>query len=671
MLQPGKTLDNGKYRVEAVVGRGGFGHVYRAREQLTGETVAIKELVPGLGADPQMVQRFLQEARATLRLTHPNIARTYNIFRDGDTYYLAMEYLPGGSLTDRLRRGPLPLAEAMRIMEDLCAALGYAHEQGVVHCDIKPANVLFDAQGAAHLADFGVAHVSEQMMTRQVYTATGATMGTVRYMAPEQLEGVRDDARVDIYALGTLLYEMLSGRPYLDFETESTPAAQMRNLHRIQNEQPRPLRASNPAVPEWLETIVQRALAKQPEKRFATSGELARALARRGGAPGVEGQPTGAPAGPVRPGRPAQRALSTRRWLLVGGAALLLLLLICAVVALVGNLVGDKPTPSPAATQIIANATGSPTPSPSPAATDTPPEPTDTAIPPTPTTTPSPTPVQVVGPYIGQVVTVRIPVADIWLKPRVGSGQERETQVLMGEQIMILEIRENWYQVVALAQPSSKDHRGYPGWIQSGEISLAPYEADEILIVMQPSAYLYQEPTSQSGVVAEISLDTRLKVVAEQGDWVQAELPGGDRAWVERIRVRVERTGQSSYQASPEDLIATARSLLGVQYLWGGSSWRALDCSGVMYRTFHAHGILLARDSRDQAAGGSIVAQENLQPGDLVFYAVGGPSGTVSHVGLYLGDGLIIATQGGQNVGISRYDNPAYEKEYWGARRYW
>jgi Tol biopolymer transport system component len=288
VLQPGTVLDN-KYCIEATLGRGGFGHVYRAQEQLTGETVAIKELIPALVGDPQMVQRFIQEARATLRLTHSSIARTYNIFRDGGTYYLAMEYLPGGSLADRLKEGALPLEEALRIISDLCAALSYAHRQGVVHCDIKPANVLFNARGEVHLADFGIAHVSETMMTRQMYTGTGTVIGTMRYMAPEQLEGVRDDARVDIYALGALLYEMLAGRPYLDFETETTPAAQMRNLHRIQSESPRPIRTVNPTIPEWLAMVLERTLAKSPEDRFPTAEALQQALVPR--LPGVDIEP--------------------------------------------------------------------------------------------------------------------------------------------------------------------------------------------------------------------------------------------------------------------------------------------------------------------------------------------------------------------------------------------
>ena len=279
-LEAGIVLD-GKYRVEEIIGRGGFGHVYRAREQLTGETLAIKELVPTLVSDPQIVQRFIQEARATLRLTHPKIARTYSVFQDKDTYYLAMEYLSGGSLADWLLRGSLPTDKALRVVMDLATALEYAHGEGVIHCDIKPANVLFDAHGQARLADFGIAHVSEQLMTRVVYTSMGTAMGTVRYMAPEQLEGVRDDPRLDIYALGTLLYEMLAGRPYLDFETETTPAAQMRNVQRIQNDPPHPLREKNANVPEWLDRVTEQALRKSPDERFATV-EMFRIALQRG-----------------------------------------------------------------------------------------------------------------------------------------------------------------------------------------------------------------------------------------------------------------------------------------------------------------------------------------------------------------------------------------------------
>ncbi len=299
MLHPGMTLDHDKYQIEAVIGRGGFGHVYRARERLTGETVAIKELVPSFVDDREMVQRFIQEARLTLRLSHPHIVRTYGIFQARGTYYLAMEFLSGGSLADRVERGPLPIAGAVRIAAELCKALEQAHQLEITHCDIKPANVLFDEQGRVHLTDFGIAHVSAELTTRHVVTASGTTMGTVRYMAPEQLEGVRDDPRVDVYAVGAVLYEMLAGRPYLDFETETSIAAQLRNAQRIQSEPPRPLRAVNPAVPEWLARVVNQALRKAPEDRFGTARQLRDALERT---PDLRAAPRVPPARPAAPG---------------------------------------------------------------------------------------------------------------------------------------------------------------------------------------------------------------------------------------------------------------------------------------------------------------------------------------------------------------------------------
>lgn len=337
-LQPSSMLDNGKYEIENVIGRGGFGYVYRARETLTSEIVAVKELVPDLVGDPQIVNRFIQEARATLRLTHSNIARTYHIFRDGSTYYLTMEYLPGGSLAARLAQGRLSVPEVLRIAIELCSALDYAHRQGVVHCDLKPANVLFDHNSQAHLADFGVAHVSDQVMTRQVVTGTGAAIGTVRYMSPEQLEGVRDDPRVDIYALGAMIYEMLAGRPYLDFEDETTPAAQVRNVQRIQRDVPGPLHLVNPQVPSELSQIVSKMLDKDPARRFGSVAEVAFALQRAGNsvsAPHVPHVATEPPPTQIvpPPSRPGTKRSSRGIWLFVGALALVAIA-VCAVVGL-------------------------------------------------------------------------------------------------------------------------------------------------------------------------------------------------------------------------------------------------------------------------------------------------------------------------------------------------
>jgi serine/threonine-protein kinase len=382
MLQRGTILDN-KYRIEDIIGRGGFGHVYRAREQLTGETVAIKELIPGLG-DQEMVQRFIREARATLRLTHPHIARTYGIFQDRGTYYLAMEYLPGGSLADRLQRGALSVGEAVRIAIDLCEALTYAHDKGVVHCDIKPANVLFDEDGEVRLADFGIAHVSEQMMTRQLFTATGVAMGTVQYMPPEQLEGVRDDPRLDVYAIGAMLYEMVAGRPYLDFEDETTPAAQMRNVQRIQSELPRPLRSVKRSVPVWMAQVVERALRKDPEDRFASAEELGRALLRKS-ATSRTGKATASAASSAAKARPFWSNVPGWAWGLGGAAVMGLLALVVGVAFLLGGGGAQPPVPT-----TVASDTATPAPADTPTPFGTPaPIPTATSLPDVPPPTAS------------------------------------------------------------------------------------------------------------------------------------------------------------------------------------------------------------------------------------------------------------------------------------------
>jgi len=382
-LGPGDVL-HGQYQITELLASGGFGFVYRARDSVTGETVAIKELFPNLVGDSRMVQRFIQEARATLHLTHPNIARTHNIFQHGDTYYLVMEYLAGGSLADRLRRGPLPAEEAVRIMRSLCTALEYAHGLGVVHCDLKPANVLFDAQDEVHLADFGIAHVSEDLLTRRMVTGTGVALGTVRYMSPEQLEGVRSDPRVDIYALGAILYEMLAGRPYLDFETETTPAAQMRNMQRIQHETPPPLRVVNEAVPEWLAQVVERALRKAPAERFPTVVSLRQALEP---APRLFVPPAA-----IEP-RP-QRRLAGWKWILAAGVVVLVILLLASIVVLLSSPGRDTPgsgrdTPdlAEAATPVaIVSLTSTLAP------TTEPHTPTPSPTPTVPTATPTPTP---------------------------------------------------------------------------------------------------------------------------------------------------------------------------------------------------------------------------------------------------------------------------------------
>ncbi|MEJ2208621.1 MAG: serine/threonine-protein kinase, partial [Anaerolineae bacterium] len=376
-LNPGDTLLNGQYEILRTLGRGGFGHVYLANDRLLGEQVAIKELIPDVGGDETVLKRFLAEARATIRLTHEHIVRTYNVFTQpspgGEArYYIVMEYMPGGSLADRLRQaGALAPAEAARITAQVCEGLGYAHERGVVHCDLKPGNILFasDAlkggEATAKVADFGIAHFSERLVDRTWHTTLGFVAGTLPYMSPEQVEGVRDDARIDVYALGAVLYRMLAGRSYLEFDQRTTPAAQVDNVARLRSESPLPPSRYNPRVPPWLDAAVLKALAKDVNDRFASAQEMRRAVLSAteqtrlaaapppGPAAAASARPRSRPPAPRLASRPSQGQRSARpsrssiprlAWFLGGGA-----LLLCVVVALVAALLlangGGRATP--------------------------------------------------------------------------------------------------------------------------------------------------------------------------------------------------------------------------------------------------------------------------------------------------------------------------------------
>jgi hypothetical protein len=341
-LNPGHVLSNGQYRILSQLGRGGFGFVYRAQDVLLGQDVAIKELIPALVGDEATLKRFLAEAKATMRLTHERIVRTHNVFSEGANYYIVMEFMAGGSLEDRLRgRGPLPVGEAVRIAAQVCDGLAYAHREGVVHCDLKPPNILFDASGSAKVADFGIAHVSGELLTRTWQTSAGFVAGTLPYMSPEQADGVRDDPRIDIYALGAVLYRMLVGRPYLDFDQRETPGAQADNVLRIRSQEPKPLSTSNQSVPAWLDAVVLKALAKNPVGRYANTREFRNALLRKGTAVTAARWPrTAAEATPAQPGR---KALPGWFWPLAGLAAVLSVILFVALWALVGGGDGSSP----------------------------------------------------------------------------------------------------------------------------------------------------------------------------------------------------------------------------------------------------------------------------------------------------------------------------------------
>jgi eukaryotic-like serine/threonine-protein kinase len=278
-LAPGSRL--GPYEIVSAVGAGGMGEVYKARDTRLDRTVAIKVLPPHALDDPDLRTRFEREARAAAALDHPNICALYDVGRDAGVDYLVLRYLDGETLAARLRRGPLPLAEALRHAAEIAGALDKAHRAGIVHRDIKPGNVmLVKAPGrevSATLLDFGLAK-SVAVVTAGTALDAAATMtspltgratvvGTLPYMSPEQLEGRELDARSDIFSFGALLYEMITGRRAFDGASEASV------IGAILERDP-PSMASSLAPPA-LDRIVRRCLAKDRERRRQSAGDLA------------------------------------------------------------------------------------------------------------------------------------------------------------------------------------------------------------------------------------------------------------------------------------------------------------------------------------------------------------------------------------------------------------
>ena len=260
----GSALD-GRYELLELLGEGSFGRVYRGRDRRLGRVVAVKVIKPWWAEDDAWVERFEREARLLARVSDPGIIRIYDIGEAEEGPYYVTELIEGESLADRLGRGALPPEDARLIAEQLCSALAGAHREGVVHCDVKPANVLLGDDGRVRVADFGVARVAEG--TAQSLSTTVA--GTPRYMSPEQARGRPTSAATDVYSAGVLLYEMLAGKP--PFEDGSLVELGLRHLQ----DPPPPLPEH---VPGQLRAVVERALAKQPRERYADAGEMEEAL---------------------------------------------------------------------------------------------------------------------------------------------------------------------------------------------------------------------------------------------------------------------------------------------------------------------------------------------------------------------------------------------------------
>ncbi|MFC7643517.1 protein kinase [Streptosporangium lutulentum] len=303
----GKLLD-GRYRVESRIARGGMATVYLALDIRLDRTVAVKVMHRSLAEDPSFVRRFIGEAKSVASLSHPNVVHVFDQGTDGDNVYLSMEYVPGRTLRDVLRdRGRLPAREALEVMIPVLAALGAAHQAGLVHRDVKPENVLLSDDGRVKVVDFGLARAIEA--TNQ--TRTGVMIGTIGYMSPEQVTSGATDARSDVYSAGIMLFELLTGRqPY---EGETPMSVAYRHVH---DTVPLPS-ALLPGSPVLLDTLVARATARDPAARPADATALLvaaveahRMLPRRA----ARRRPSRSPRRRATPWRRRPRRRPTTRW---------------------------------------------------------------------------------------------------------------------------------------------------------------------------------------------------------------------------------------------------------------------------------------------------------------------------------------------------------------------
>ncbi|MGF1510610.1 MAG: serine/threonine-protein kinase [Myxococcota bacterium] len=259
----------GAYRIDSVVGRGGMGEVYKAYHELLDRPVALKRLPPGEPQDrDEQRERFLREGRALARLHHQNIVAVYDLFERRGELFMAMEFVDGYDLAAILEKGALPMDVTCIVGIEVAAALEAAHHEGIVHRDVKAANVMVARDGAVRLMDFGIAKQAED----DGVTRTGLVMGTPRFLAPELLVGGEADARSDVYALGALLYHCLAGvRIYEDITME-------RLFHAIQGGRYKPLKDVAPQVPRALRKLIERCLHRRPERRVPNPSDLRQQL---------------------------------------------------------------------------------------------------------------------------------------------------------------------------------------------------------------------------------------------------------------------------------------------------------------------------------------------------------------------------------------------------------
>src|SRR5215203_5666993 len=309
MSEARKTVLDNRYDVVRPLGSGGMGEVYLARDRVLGRDVALKVLRRQYAGDDEFAERFKREAMSAASLSHPNIVQVYD---RGETEekasYIAMEYVPGGTLKERIsREGPIEAADAAALGAQVAEALGAAHERGMVHRDIKPQNVILTAGGTAKVADFGIARASSSV----TISRTGSVMGTAGYMSPEQALGKPATPKSDLYSLGVVLFEALTGE--LPYTADNPIVVSMKHV----NEPVCPPREIDPTVPEGMNALVTRLMAKDPEDRYASAEELADDLwkisrGREPTAASVVAEPTRPQRAPVAASNPTTRVPPAR-----------------------------------------------------------------------------------------------------------------------------------------------------------------------------------------------------------------------------------------------------------------------------------------------------------------------------------------------------------------------
>jgi serine/threonine-protein kinase len=260
-----KTLQKfGKYEIIAELGRGGMGVVYKARDPLIGRLVALKTLSSDVLSDPDLLKRFYREAQSAGNLQHPNVVTIYDLGEASGSPYIAMELVEGETLREIIaRQSPLPLAQKLSIIRQFCQGLGHAHQHGVTHRDVKPANILVTSDGTAKVVDFGIAHLETTSITK-----SGVFIGTVLYASPEQVNNMKVDSRSDIFSVGIVIYE------FLTYVNPFNGPTVLSMISQVLTKEPAPLRQLAPEIPAELEAIVSRCLQKDPDKRYQTLEEM-------------------------------------------------------------------------------------------------------------------------------------------------------------------------------------------------------------------------------------------------------------------------------------------------------------------------------------------------------------------------------------------------------------